>query len=47
MLEMGAEGIEPCAKFLREGHAEHVAHDVDWLERNRAPLDAVCRGGTS
>lgn len=43
VLEMGRQGIEPWAKFLHEGHADHVAYDVEYLERNRAPLDAVCR----
>lgn len=43
VLELGAEGIEPWAKFLREGHADHVVYDIKWLERNRAPLDDVCR----
>jgi hypothetical protein len=43
VLEMGAEGIHPWDRFLREGHAEYVAYDIDYLERNRVPLDAVCR----
>jgi hypothetical protein len=43
VIEMAAKGIEPWAKFLREGHADHVTYDIDYLESIRTPLDAVCR----